>query len=64
MKKKRLTKRTAGLTLAVAVASMLSVSGCVKPIDIRSIAEGQFISFVNALLNTATSDAIRTGLGG
>jgi len=39
-------------------------AGCVTPSDVQSIAEGQLISFINALINTATSDAIRAALGG
>lgn|GEM_PF-5533317 len=64
MKKKRFTKRTTGLMLAVLGTSTMWGTGCVRPIDVRSIAEGQLISFVNAIINTATSDTIRSGLGG
>ncbi len=39
-------------------------AGCLTPSDVQSIAQGQFISFVNALINTVTSDAIRGALGG
>jgi len=49
------------LVAALAVAIVLSSVGCVTPFDIRSIAEGQFISFVNTLINAATADTI-TGI--
>jgi len=39
-------------------------TGCLMPLDVQSIAQGQFISFINALINTVTSDAIRGALGG
>lgn len=37
--------------------------GCFNPVDFQAIAVGQFISFVNALINSVTSDAIRALLG-
>ncbi len=39
-------------------------TGCLTPSDVQSIAQGQLISFINALINTGTSDAIRGALGG
>ena len=45
-------------------AVLLFQAGCLTPSDVQSIAQGQFIAFVNALINTVTSDAIRGALGG
>ena len=47
----------------VLIGLLLVQAGCLTPNDVRAIAEGQLISFVNALINTATSDAIRSALG-
>ena len=38
--------------------------GCVSAADVQAIAEGQFISFVNALINSVTSDLISGVIGG
>lgn len=45
-------------------AVLVLQAGCLTPADVQSIAQGQLISFVNALTNTVTSDAIRSALGG
>lgn len=45
-------------------AVLLFQTGCVTPSDVQSIAQSQFISFINALINTVTGDAIRGALGG
>ena len=47
----------------VVMGLLLFQAGCVTPSDVRAIAEGQFISFVNALINTATSDALGAAIG-
>ncbi len=52
------------LTLVVASVVLVLQTGCLTPIDVQSIAQGQLISFINALINTGTSDAIRGALGG
>ncbi len=39
-------------------------TGCLRPFDVQVIAQGQLISFINALINTVTSDALRGVLGG
>lgn len=36
--------------------------GCFNASDFRAIAEGQFISFINALINSVVSDAIQLAL--
>lgn len=49
--------------IALSVSSPVVLQlGCFNASDFRAIAEGQFISFVNALINSVTSDAIRTFL--
>jgi len=45
-------------------AGLLFLTGCLTPSDVQSIAQGQLISFINALINTVTSDAIRGAIGG
>jgi len=47
--------------MAVASPVLLQL-GCFNPSDFRAIAEGQFIAFVNALVNSVTSDAIQGAL--
>jgi len=57
-------KRSIRVLLSVGAGlAILLQSGCLTPLDVYSIAEGQFIAFVNALINTAVSDAIRGVLG-
>jgi|GEM_PF-2528833 len=50
--------------LLCASAVLVSQAGCLTPFDVQSIAQGQLIAFVNALINTVTSDAIRVAIGG
>ena len=52
------------VVLAVLSTPVLFQAGCLSGTDVRAIAEGQFVSFVNALINASTSDAIRGALGG
>jgi len=56
--------RNKRLFFVPAFAGLLFLAGCLTPSDVQSIAQGQFISFINALINTVTSDAIRGALGG
>lgn len=49
--------------LVLAYMLLVFQAGCLTPSDVQSIAQGQFISFVNALINTVTTDAIRGALG-
>ncbi len=43
---------------------MLLQVGCFSAADFQAIAEGQFIMFVNALINSVTSDVLRSAIGG
>lgn len=52
------------LILLGACVTLVFQTGCLTPFDVQSIAQGQLISFVNALINTGTSDAIRGAIGG
>jgi len=52
------------LRFVSAIAVLLLQAGCLTPSDVQSIAQGQLVSFINALINTVTSDAIRGALGG
>jgi len=45
-------------------AVLLFQTGCLTASDVQSMAQSQLISFINALINTVTSDAIRGVLGG
>lgn len=54
------TIRWVGLVVA---SPLLLQLGCFNLSDFRVIAEGQVISFVNALINSVTSDVIRSALG-
>ena len=45
-------------------APMLLQVGCFSAADFQAIAEGQFIMFVNALINSVTSDVLRGAIGG
>jgi len=56
--------RNRALMLFGASAALVLQAGCLTPSDVQSVAQGQLISFVNALINTVTSDAIRGALGG
>lgn len=38
---------------------MLLQLGCFNPADFQAIAQGQLIAFINALINSVTSDAIQ-----
>ena len=51
------------LLLVPACVLLTLQAGCITPLDVQNIAQGQLISFINALLNTVTSDAIRGALG-
>jgi hypothetical protein len=51
------------LLLAALGTTALLQAGCLSGTDVQSIAEGQLISFVNALINTATSDALHAAIG-
>jgi len=57
------TRRRMPVLLCAALALVFQ-TGCLTPSDVQSIAQGQLISFINALINTATSDAIRGAIGG
>lgn len=57
------SRNRALMLLGTGVALVLQ-TGCLTPSDVQSIAQGQLISFINALTNTFTSDAIRGALGG
>lgn len=52
------------LTMLGLLTTLFLQAGCLTPSDVQSIAQGQLISFVNALINTVTGDAIRGALGG
>lgn len=57
------TRRRVPVLLCATVA-LIFLTGCLTPSDVQSVAQGQLISFINALINTVTSDAIRGALGG
>jgi len=52
------------LMLVGASVVLVLQTGCLTPFDVQSIGQGQLISFINALINTGTSDAIRGAIGG
>jgi len=52
------------LMLLSASAALVFQTGCLTPSDVQSVGQVQLISFINALVNTVTSDAIRGTLGG
>ncbi len=58
----RLVKGSLFSTLLASSPVLLQL-GCFNPSDFRYIAEGQLISFVNALISSVTSDAIRGVIG-
>jgi len=60
----KMKNRNRILTWVGACLVLVFQTGCVTPFDVQSIAEGQLISFINALINAGTSDAIRAALGG
>jgi hypothetical protein len=51
------------LLLALSAPVLFEV-GCLSPTDVQAIAQGQFISFINTLINAATSDTISAAIGG
>jgi len=51
------------LTLAMVCMPPLLAVGCLSGNDVRAVAEGQFVAFVNTLINSVTSDAIRAAIG-
>ena len=57
-------KRIRQTVFALLGAPMLLQVGCFSAADFQAIAEGQFIMFVNALINSVTSDVLRSALGG
>ena len=57
-------KRTRQTLFALLGAPMLLQVGCFSAADFQAIAEGQFIMFVNALINSVTSDVLRGAIGG
>jgi len=52
------------MTLVSASTALVFLTGCLTPSDVQIVAQGQFISFINALINTVSSDALRGVLGG
>ncbi len=56
-------KKIVRMVIAVLSAPVLLQVGCLSGNDIRAMAEGQFVSFVNALINASASDAIRGAIG-
>lgn len=58
--KKRRWGRALLLTLS---APVLFQVGCLSPTDVQAIAQGQLISFINTLINAATSDTIGAAIG-
>ena len=57
-------QKTGRRLLALLGAPMLLQVGCFSASDFQAIAEGQFIMFVNALINSVTSDVLRGAIGG
>ncbi len=57
-------KRFRRSLFALLGAPMLLQVGCISAADFQAIAEGQFIMFVNALINSVTSDVLRSAIGG
>ncbi|MFQ5490728.1 MAG: hypothetical protein ACE5GE_08415 [Phycisphaerae bacterium] len=56
-------KKIVRTILGLLSAPVLFQVGCLSGTDVRFIAEGQLISFVNTLINASTSDAIRGAIG-
>jgi hypothetical protein len=59
-----MNKRIRQTFFALLGAPMLLQVGCFNAADFQAIAEGQFIMFVNALINSVTSDVLRGAIGG
>ena len=57
-------KRIRHTLFALLSVPMLFQVGCFNASDFQAIAEGQFIMFVNALVNSVTSDVLRGAIGG
>ncbi len=57
-------KRIRHTLFALLGVPMLFQVGCISAADVQAIAEGQFIMFVNALINSVTSDVLRNAIGG
>ena len=57
-------KRVRHTLFALLGVPMLLQVGCFNASDFQAIAEGQFIMFVNALINSVTSDVLRGAIGG
>ncbi len=57
-------KRVRHTLFALLGAPMLFQVGCVSAADFQAIAEGQFFMFVNALINSVTSDILSGVIGG
>ena len=53
-----------GVQLLAAASAAMLAGGCLTPSDVQAIAQGQVISFVNALITTVTSDALHAALAG
>ena len=51
------------LMMALAAPPVLQV-GCISAADVQALAEAQLILFINALINSVTSDLIAGTLGG
>jgi hypothetical protein len=49
--------------LLALTAPVLFQVGCLSPTDVQAVAQGQFISFINTLINAATSDTIGAAIG-
>ena len=49
--------------MALAAPPLLQV-GCISAADVQALAEAQLILFLNALINSVTSDLIAGTLGG
>lgn len=59
-----MTKRTRHTIFVLLSTPMLLQVGCFNASDFQAIAEGQFIMFINALVNSVTSDVLRGAIGG
>ena len=51
------------IALLLSTPILLQV-GCFNAADFQAIAEGQFIMFINALVNSVTSVVLRGAIGG
>lgn len=59
-----MTKKILRVLLVTGSTPVLFQVGCLTLTDVDAIAQGQFIMFVNALLNAFTADVITAALGG